>query len=196
MNTPPLDRPTDAATTLTALRSLVDDVAALVEAVDEDTWTAASPCPELPVDQLVEHLTGGLRGFTRVARREGKEFDHPTFGIADAARVYRGAGDASLRVWSMPGRIDQVFAMPWGDSPGRQLVGFLVLEQAVHGWDLARALGRPAEFDEQAVAVADAVAHAMVTDEMRVPGMFGPEVPAPPGASRLDRLAAFLGRRP
>lgn len=86
--------------------------------------------------------------------------------------------------------------MPWGESPGSRLVGFLVLEQAVHGWDLARALDRPADFDAQAVAVADAVARAMVPPQMRVPGMFGPQVQAPPGVSRLDRLAAFLGRQP
>lgn len=36
----------------------------------------------------------------------------------------------------------------------------------------------------------------MMTAEMRTPGMFGPEVPAPADAAPLDRLAAFLGRRP
>lgn len=184
-------------TTLDALRRLVDDVAALVDTVDDDTWQAASPCPDLPVRDLVGHLVGGLAGFTRVARHEGgPAFDGPAVDRPAAAGTYREAARAAVSAWSVPGRLDEVFAMPWGDTTGGQLVGFLVVEQAGHGWDLARALGRPVTLDERAVAVADGVAHAMITPQMRMPGMFGPEVATTAGAPTPDRLAAFLGRHP
>jgi uncharacterized protein (TIGR03086 family) len=66
----------------------------------------------------------------------------------------------------------------------------------VHGWDLCQALGRSAEFDGEAVAIADGVARAMESDAMRSPGMFGPEVIPQATAPPLDKLVAFLGRRP
>lgn len=195
MSTPPVDVPVHA--TLDALHTLLDDVAGLVDALTPESWHAASPCPDLDAARLVAHLVGGLTAFTGVAQRDdAPNFGEPAIDVAGASRAYRDAGTAVVAAWSAPSRLATVFAMPWGDTTGAQLVGFLALEQAVHGWDLARALGRPAAFDETAVAVADAVARAMVSPEMRVPGMFGPEVEAPPDADRLDRLAAFLGRRP
>ena len=79
-------------------------------------------------------------------------------------------------------------------AAGAHLVG--VLEQVVHGWDLCQALGRSAEFDGEAVAIADGVARAMESDAMRSPGMFGPEVIPQGTATPLEKLVAFLGRRP
>lgn len=197
MSTPALDVPVAAPAVLDALRTLVGEVGSLVGSVGRDHWHAASPCPDLPAGDLVGHLVGGLAAFTRVAEGDdAPDFDAPALDPVDASRAYRDAGTAAVTAWAAPGRLDAVYAMPWGEMLGAQLVGFLVLEQAVHGWDLARALGRAADLDDTAVAVAEAVAHAMVTPALRVPGMFGPEVGAPPDAGRLDRLAAFLGRRP
>jgi hypothetical protein len=56
--------------------------------------------------------------------------------------------------------------------------------------------GREAEFDGEAVAIADGVARAMEGDAMRSPGMFGPEVILQATATPLDKLVAFLGRCP
>ena len=53
-----------------------------------------------------------------------------------------------------------------------------------------------AEFDAEAVAIADGVARAMDSDAMRSPGMFGPEVIPLATATPLEKLVAFLGRRP
>jgi len=187
----------DDTATLTALQRLADEVGALVDAVDLAHWNASSPCPDLPAHALVEHLIGELEGFSRVARGSGPlDFASNALQPAEAARAYRAAGTDAVTDWSVPGRLATEYAMPWGPSTGAMLVGFLVLEQAVHGWDLARALGLPADFDTEAVAVADRTARAMPTAPMRVPGMFGPEVDAPDDAPPLDRLAAFLGRQP
>ena len=84
--------------------------------------------------------------------------------------------------------------MPWGLARGAHLVGFLLLEQVAHGWDLCQALGRRADFDAEAIAIADGVARAMGT-AMRSPGMFGPEVTPPSTATPLEKLVAFLGRQ-
>ena len=95
-----------------------------------------------------------------------------------------------------PGRLDADYAMPWGLARGAHLVGFLVLEQVVHGWDLCTgARADPRAFDTEAVAIADGVARAMASDAMRAPGMFGPEITPQATATPLEKLVAFLGRR-
>src|SRR5262249_41092405 len=72
---------------------------------------------------------------------------------------------------------------------------FLVVDQIVHGWDLARAEG----LDEN-ISAAD-IAHVREASKawgpaMRSPQAFGPEVDVPAGASDQDQLLGFLGRRP
>ena len=188
---------TGPAATLAALRALTEEVSGLLDTIGPDQWEAATPCPGLDVREAVEHLIAGLRAFTRVALGEGApDFTSEPVAAADAVRAHRAAAAAAAQVWSVPGRLEAEFTMPWGPSTGAMLVGFLVLEQAGHGWDVARGVGRPVEFDRAAVTVADGAARAMMSPGMRTPGMFGPEVPAPAGATPLDRLAAFLGRQP
>ncbi len=205
MTTPPADTspaavpvdPGTAQVSLTALRALGDQVAGLVDVIDETRWRAATPCPDLDVDHLVRHLVGGLQAFTGVARGGSMAgFGEPELDLGAAAVTYRKAIDDAVEAWSGAGRLDRSYDMPWGATPGLGLLGFLLVEQAGHGWDLARALGRRGIPDGEGVTVADAVARTMLGPEMRTPGMFGPEVPAPSDAEPIDRLAAFLGRRP
>jgi len=65
----------------------------------------------------------------------------------------------------------------------------------VHGWDLARATGQSPDYDEALASEILAFGHQTISDETRAPRI-GPEVPAPEGASALDRLIAYVGRRP
>ena len=101
-----------------------------------------------------------------------------------------------LDAWSPQGVIDRVYPMAWGDTPGDMLVGFSLIEQVTLGWDLAHATGQAARFPSDVVEATSRLAHASVDESVRVPGMFGSAVPVADDAPALDRLAAFLGRRP
>lgn len=190
---------TDPRASLAAMRILSADVGALLDTFVPDDWQAGTPCPDLDVLGVVVHLATGLRTFTRLARWGAvRALAVEEVEPAEPARAYRDAAAEAAEVWSAPGRLETAYPMPWGHSTGAKLVDLLVLEQAAHGWDLARGVGRPDGFTPAAAAVelADGVARAVVTDALRIPGMFAPEVPASADASPLDRLAAFLGRRP
>jgi uncharacterized protein (TIGR03086 family) len=185
----------DNTPTLIILDRLVAEVGALLDDLDAAAWAAPTPCPEFDVHRLAEHLVGGLRDMAAAAEgRSTHGFTEPSVARADAAQAYRAAGTSAVAAWSVPGRLEGDYAMPWGVARGAHLVGFLVLEQVAHGWDLCQALGRRAEFDGEAVAIADGVAHAMGS-AMRSPGMFGPELPPPDAATPLENLVAFLGRQ-
>jgi uncharacterized protein (TIGR03086 family) len=71
----------------------------------------------------------------------------------------------------------------------------LVGEFVVHGWDLARAVGRPFALDDDLLGyLRDEV--AKIAEEGRAMGVFGPEVTVPAAAPLLDQVLALTGRDP
>jgi uncharacterized protein (TIGR03086 family) len=70
-----------------------------------------------------------------------------------------------------------------------------ILENLVHGWDLARATGQPTDFPDDLAERALAAARAQLKSRPAGPNApFAPEVPVPAGAPAIGRLAGFLGR--
>jgi uncharacterized protein (TIGR03086 family) len=76
-----------------------------------------------------------------------------------------------------------------------QSADWQVAELAVHTWDLATATGQPVDgLDPEVADRGLAFMTQTLKPEMRV-SAFGPEQPAPAGASAYERIAAFAGRR-
>lgn len=185
---------------LQLLTRAADATEPVLARLDEADPTRPSPCPEMDVGQVAAHLTGGVRAFADVAEGGSLRFDpepepEPDLGAERARAAFRDAMDRFLSAFSRPGRIDATYDMPWGPTTGAQLVGFELIETVVHGWDVARGLGIDFAVDDDVVAATLGGAREWVDDSVRVPGMFGPEVPVGE-ASLLDQLVAFLGRDP
>jgi uncharacterized protein (TIGR03086 family) len=83
------------------------------------------------------------------------------------------------------------------DLPG-ELAGVIALNEViVHSWDIARASGQPYSCDPDLVEAARGFVQPTVTGNPDgVPGLFGPAVEVPDGASPLDQLIGLTGRRP
>jgi uncharacterized protein (TIGR03086 family) len=155
-----------------------------------------TPCPELDVGHLAGHLIGGFVGFADVAAGKELRFDaDPDLTKQDPRTEFRSAADRMLEAFDLPA-LERTYKMPWGDSVGRQLVGFELIEVLTHGWDLARALNINSAMPEELATAALESARLWVDDSARVPVLFGPEVPVPSSASVTDRLVGFLGRDP
>jgi uncharacterized protein (TIGR03086 family) len=75
------------------------------------------------------------------------------------------------------------------------LVTFQAQDVFVHSWDIARALGLDAAFDETLTEAMLALHRQTISDELRA-AFFAPIVPVPDDAPALDRLVGFLGRKP
>ena len=69
------------------------------------------------------------------------------------------------------------------------------IELALHGWDVARAVGSGRRMPPGLAALLLRTATSLIDDRTRRPA-FGPPVPVPAAADPEDRLVAFLGRRP
>jgi uncharacterized protein (TIGR03086 family) len=94
-----------------------------------------------------------------------------------------------------PGALDRTIAAPFGPMPGDAFARFVVLDGLVHGWDLSTATGQPYDPSDELVAAVDAFARQTL-DPLRDGSTFGPAVEPAAGATPIERLAAYTGRRP
>ncbi|MBK9179504.1 MAG: TIGR03086 family protein [Acidimicrobiales bacterium] len=183
------------------LYQLVDralaDVDGIVAAVSPGDFGRPTPCAEFDVRALLGHFVGGLRSFAELGEGGEMRFDlDPDLDRESAVDEYRAAAARIRAAWADPAMAGRMFAAPWGESPGSQILGFMLLEVVTHGWDLAHALLLERTVDAELAEAALAGAQASMDESARVPGLFGPEVAIAADAPAPDRLAAFLGRTP
>jgi uncharacterized protein (TIGR03086 family) len=95
------------------------------------------------------------------------------------------------------GALSKTIRLPFGELPGTVLRDLAAMEQFTHGWDLARATGRPADLDPGSAAGLLSHARSGVADAYRGLGgrvLSGSAREVPAGSGSVGQLAAFLGR--
>jgi uncharacterized protein (TIGR03086 family) len=175
---------------LTRSFAAVGDVIGKVPA---DKWTAPTPCPDWTVTQVVGHLAGMNRVFAAMladqsAPRRGGPDDEPE-------RAFRESAAALLLAFAEPGVLDRTFRSPLGAATGAERLQIRLYDLLAHGWDISRAIGQPAQLPDDAAEQALAFARNQLRDDAR-PGRFAAAQALSAAAPALDRLVAFLGRRP
>jgi uncharacterized protein (TIGR03086 family) len=185
------------------LTTALDGTGRLVAGVTGDQWQLPTPCADWTVRQLLNHLVGGNRLFTRVlsgeplppAEQLGRRAGEDHLGD-DPAAAWRTSAAALLDAFRGPGVLERTHTVPAGTLPGPAVLHLRIVETLVHGWDLARATGQqppfPDELAERELAFSTDLLGRL--PEGRQP--FGPSRPADDDAPAIDRLAALLGRSP
>jgi uncharacterized protein (TIGR03086 family) len=138
---------------------------------------------------VLEHMIGGATMFAAAYRGEAPaepDLTDPLTGIQDALGAL---GDAI----SAPGALDRTIAGPFGEVDGESLARFVVLDGLVHGWDLAVATGQPYAPSDELVAAVDGFARQAL-EPLRDGQTFAAAVEPAPGATPIQRLAAYTGR--
>lgn len=177
---------------------------ALVSRVTAEDLGKPTPCSAWTLAELLAHMTVQHRGFAAAAAGNGADPDvwQPAPPAGDPVAAYAEAAGQVLAAFAADGVLDGEFALPEIAAtmtfPGRQAIGFHLVDYVVHSWDVARSLGLAADIDPDVLAIALKVAEAVPAGPARVqPGAaFGPEVAAPGQAAPLDRIVALLGRSP
>lgn len=154
---------------------------ATLDAVDAADLARSTPCVELPIAGVIDHLHLAM---VRLAALAGSELS-PTDPLPELAV-------AALGAWRERG-LDGTVQLR-GALPARRAADLVPLELVVHGWDVATALGRSFVIDDDVVTHLLDAAHDIIPN--RRGKAFGAEVVAPTGASPLQKLIAFTGRRP
>jgi uncharacterized protein (TIGR03086 family) len=165
--------------------------------VDPDKWTAQSPCTEWDARGVAAHLIGGAKMLGVCV--PGNTFDHASLQGdllgADPAATFRAAADDAVAAFRAdPSVMGRPVTMPFGEMPGGMLVGLFTADSFTHAWDLAKATGQSTDLDPELAETVLGAVKSFVTADMRKPGFFDEEKPAPADATAADRVAAYLGR--
>lgn len=176
-----------------------DQMEALIASVDPDRFGAPTPCTEWDVRTLLEHIVDGTQRTAVLGEKgSGAQMEHETpRRVADDgwARAYAQARARFRDAWADDAKLDGTYSVPWGEVPGRGVVGAEIQETVMHAWDLARAVGATDRLDERLALAVLPLAQEILPPERRggiTP--FEPVRPAPEGADGYVRLAAWLGR--
>jgi uncharacterized protein (TIGR03086 family) len=192
--------PTSTDQTADLLSAVLADLAPVVGAITPQQLRNPTPCTELDVAQLRDHVTGWLETFAAgFADADGQA---PRAGLdgyqapADPETAVRAAAatlDAAVRA----GAAQRPLRLGEAAMPGEMALSMILWEYQMHGWDLARATGQP--WSPPAAAAAESLVFApnMLTPDYQGEGKaFAPRVPVPDDAPPLDRLLGLSGRDP
>jgi uncharacterized protein (TIGR03086 family) len=186
---------------LDLLARALDATGRLVEGVTAEQWQQPTVCTGWTVRDLLSHVVAGNRVFIGLLR--GEPF--PTSEQLQRLRVtdqlgedpvatYHAVGGVMQDAFSQPDVLERTCASPFGAMPGIGLLHIRVTELLVHGWDIARATGQPADFPDDVVAIELEIARPQFADHPSGGTRFEPPQPVADDAPAIDQLAALLGR--
>ena len=162
-----------------------------------------TPCPDWTLAELLAHMTAQHNGFAAAAAGDGADLLHWQTGapVADPVGEYAAAAARVMAAFAAAGVLAGEFVLPEINPelpfPAAEAIGFHFVDYVVHGWDVARALGRAYDLEPAVLAAALPIAQAVPDGERRRrPGAaFAPRVAAFSGGP-LGQIVALLGRRP
>ncbi len=167
----------------------------VVGGVKSEQLSDPTPCTELDVRGLLNHIIGGLEMLRDAASGGSPAMPSGDQFGADPGKEYDARRTKLLEVIREPGALDKGWKMPFGELPGQMMASIAFMEHLTHAWDLAKATGQDTNIPEDLVKECLSVVEPM--DQMlRMPGVCGPKVEVPDDASSIDKLMAFMGRQP
>jgi len=174
----------------------------LVQHVPDDRLGDPTPCPDFTVGDLVEHVGGLALAFTAAAHKaRGPLTDRAP--NPDAARLpadWRTRIPADLvalaAAWRDPDAWTGMSTAGGVTMPG-EVTGLVALDEiALHGWDLAAAIGRPYDVEPDLLAAVHSFVESFGADPATRGNLFGPVIEVSASAPLLDRVLGLAGRDP
>ena len=137
--------------------------AAVVAALDSEHWDVPSPCTGWSVFDVVDHVVAGERFTVEVlagaSLAEAAEAQAGLdFNDKDVVGQVTDAADAALAAFD--GSLDRIVQHRVGSISARRMLGFRIIDQLGHTWDVATAAGQPVALDPEALAVGVEIALA------------------------------------
>jgi uncharacterized protein (TIGR03086 family) len=187
-----------------AVRAAADLASTALAAVTPDRLTAPTPCRDLDVRALLDHLAWAAVLSQLAAVRTPLEHDWSSLTPApflDGLPVEEWAAaipvelDTAADAWADRAAWEGETLMGAAPMPASVVGAMMLTEFVLHGWDLARAVGAPYDVPA-ALGEATLAAVVPIAQLGRDGGWFGPEVPVDPSAPAIDRALGLTGRDP
>jgi uncharacterized protein (TIGR03086 family) len=166
---------------------------------DPAALDAPTPCADWDLRTLLNH-TILWTSYSAERRAHGESVAEDLMNkdfTADAGfrADYAEHIDRAVRAWSDPQAWEGDIGVMGDATPKADVAAMLIMEMALHGWDVARATGQDYRTDP---AVAQAVLDTVQAQAelFRKYQGFADAVPLAPGASVFDQALALAGRDP
>jgi uncharacterized protein (TIGR03086 family) len=164
-----------------------------VIAIGDDEWDLPTPSSEWIVKAVVAHLVVAEAQMADVI--DGRPFERLDVDVSilghDPVSVWRGTAVNALHAIA-DADLDKLVEHPAGTMQLRNVVGFRITENLVHGWDIATARGLEIELDSE-IAAWCLEFWLPLADGLADSGFFATMV-EPAGDDPGSRLLALLGR--
>ncbi len=162
-----------------------------------------TPCERWRLRDLLAHIIGQYHGFTLAASGQpvGLDVFRPRPVGENVAGAYAAAAALVTSAFAADGVLDRAFHLPeigdGGPYPARAAIGFHFVDEVVHAWDLAKAVGTPIRFDDDVLDRALSISARVPNDPASRGDGFAFALGADPGpeVSALARIVTLLGRR-
>ncbi len=166
------------------------DAVSMVERVRPEQRVAPTPCAEWDVETLVTHMVGGT---VYLGAALGMEAEAATAGDGGS----RDAVARCVEALHAPGALERRCMSPAGfEWSVAEATAGTAMDQLVHTWDLAVALGAERQLDPELVDAIVVMFLPRMPQIGRQAGIVGPEVVVADDASQQDRLLGAMGRHP
>jgi uncharacterized protein (TIGR03086 family) len=184
----------DEVTMLSSVMSKTSDLMARVRA---EQLPGSTPCPDMNVKQLMEHMTGWEQAFEAAANGQAYDGDPTGYELTSASTGdFRRSGDRMVNGWRSWG-FDRTVRLTGPELPAGMVFNLTLMEYLTHGWDLATATGQRVPYSDDEAEETLIRAQATLPPEYRGAGKaFAHVVEVPEGDAPLDRLIGFMGRSP
>src|SRR5918995_4819349 len=157
------------------------NAASMAEQVRPDQRHGPTPCTEWDVEALVAHMAGGTSYLLGALG-----LDTASGGTGDGA--YRTAVSRCVEELGMPGALERRCMSPAGfEWSVAEATAGTAMDQLVHTWDLAVAIGGDRQLDPELVDAVVMMFLPQMPEIGRDAGIVGPEVEVPDDASPQDR---------
>ena len=180
------------------LRGAINDAAPNFAKVTPDHLDLPTPCDGWDLRTLLNHAYSRLDLSARAARNEPVndfaqvEIDHVG---DDPAGAFERLTAAVLTAWDTTSDLETPRETPMGPMPPAGILLFGAQDIFIHAWDVATTIGATPELSDEMIDVFTRTHRESIDEAMRAM-FFADAVEVPDGASPLDQLVAFLGRRP
>jgi uncharacterized protein (TIGR03086 family) len=162
-------------------------------------WDSPTPCTGWTVRDLVNHIVveqlwvpDMLAGHT--VAEVGDKFEGDQLHD-DPPGAWQAASETARAAWLQPDAVGRTVHLSYGDERAEEYGWQMTTDLAVHGWDLATALGVDAGIPDELATTLLAFAEPQISLWSGT-SMFAEPVPVPDDAPPQARLVALLGRQP
>lgn len=142
---------------IAALRQSITEFETRLRQVGPDQWDLPTPCVEWNVGELVNHMLLGTRMSVQLLAGASQQEAIAALGedmiaasqdpVADFEALARQMLAGFAAADGLEGTVDH----PMGQIPRTMFIGFRIMDNGTHAWDLARAIGADESLDADLV---------------------------------------------